>query len=57
MERMALVTSLIKELDGINLNEQYKKAEDILKHNQCHFLNLWKRESCKKYFKKIANGM
>jgi hypothetical protein len=57
MGRMASVTSLITELDEINLNERYKKAEDILKHNQYHFLNFWKRESCKKYFKKIANGM
>ena len=57
MKRMAMVSELVSKLDTINLSEQYKKAEEIIKHNQSHFLNFWKRESCKKYFKKLANGI
>ena len=57
MERMVAVSSLVAKLNEYNLFEIYKGAEEILIHNQNHFLNFWKRESCKKYFNKISNGI
>jgi hypothetical protein len=55
-DRLNRVVSLTKELnESGNLRELYYKAKDILEYNQHHAFNFWKRESCKKYFKKLAD--
>jgi hypothetical protein len=55
-DRLSRVVSLTKELnESGNLRELYFKAKDILEYNQSHAFNFWKRESCKKYFKKLAD--
>lgn len=54
-ERMKSVASLISKLNEMDLTKIYKNSEEILKYNQTHFLNFWKRESCKTYFNKISN--
>ena len=56
-ERMIAVTNLIKEVNGKNLSDIYNEAKEILEFNQTHFLNFWKRDSCTKYFKTLANGI
>ncbi len=55
-DRMDAVVALIKELnDGDKLNKLYSQAKDILEYNQSVAFNFWKRESCTKYFKKLAD--
>ncbi len=53
-ERMAEVCKIVKELNNNNILQIYKNANEILLYNQNHFLNFWKRESCKKYFKSLT---
>lgn len=55
MNRMAEISLLIQSLNKKNLSELYQKGVEIIEYNQIYFLNFWKRESCKKYFKKLAN--
>ena len=57
MDRMKAVTSLIKNINEKDMKVIYKEAKNILEHNQTHSLNFYNRESCKKYFKKLANGI
>jgi hypothetical protein len=55
-ERMNSVVKLIKRLnEGDTLYKLYSKSKDILEYNQEIAFNFWKRESCTKYFKKLAN--
>jgi len=55
-DRMDAVVALIKELnDRDKLNKLYSQAKDILEYNQSVAFNFWKRESCTKYFKKLAD--
>jgi len=53
---MDAVVKLIKDInDKDNLHKLYFQAKDILEYNQEVAFNFWKRESCKKYFKKLAD--
>lgn len=55
-DRMVEICGVIDGLNSDKLKHIYESAEDILIHNQNVFLDLWKRESCKKYFKSLING-
>ena len=53
---MDAVVKLIKDInDRNNLHKLYFQAKDILEYNQEVAFNFWKRESCKEYFKKLAD--
>lgn len=55
-ERMDAVVNLISELNQSNkLKKIYSNARDIMEYNQSLAFDFWKRESCKKYFKNLAN--
>ena len=55
-ERMNSVVKLIKQLNERGtLHKLYSESKDILEYNQEVAFNFWKRESCKMYFKKLAN--
>ena len=55
-DRMNEIVKLIKSLNKQNrLKHLYNSAKEILEYNQTHVLNFWNRESCKKYFIKLAN--
>ena len=55
-ERMNSVVKLIKRLNEKGtLHKLYSESKDILEYNQEIAFNFWKRESCKMYFKKLAN--
>jgi hypothetical protein len=56
-ERMKAVTTLIKNINEKDVRTIYREARSILEYNQTHSLNFYNRESCKKYFKKLANGI
>lgn len=53
-ERMIEICNLINVLNNKNLIELYDSARELLEYNQLHFLNLWKKESCKKYFNSLV---
>jgi hypothetical protein len=55
-DRMDAVVKLVKDInDGNKLHKLYFQAKDILEYNQEVAFNFWKRESCKEYFKKLAD--
>jgi hypothetical protein len=55
-ERMNSVVKLIKRLNETGtLHKLYSESKDILEYNQEVAFNFWKRESCKTYFKKLAD--
>jgi len=56
-ERMDKIIEIIKTINNKNLSLIYKKSREVLEYNQSHLLNFWKRESCKKYFKNLLNGL
>lgn len=52
-DRMVEVSNLVKFLNKQNLSKIYQDSKETLEHNQTHFLNFWRNESCKKYFKSL----
>ena len=55
-DRMIEVCRTIDYLNNSDIKAIFSDAKPILEHNQEHFLNFWKRESCKKYFKSLISG-
>lgn len=55
-ERMNKVVELVSSLNNSNtLKQIYLKARDVMEYNQNVAFEFWKRESCKQYFKKLAD--